>query len=155
MIDLTQYEVVPHDVISPARAKLRGDIEDRILETVLVHHRPVDVLSWQADHAFSGVSEAGLKHLYTSFDMDVPEPDNNVESVDYEEQLALDLMKRVKPFMEPEAASEALIGRMCDKSPNMLSVEMAEIPDDWILECCSRSDKKKLQASSNPPENRS
>ena len=132
--------VIPSTPISPLHAAIKG-VQPINHGIVCNHKAPVPLLTWMADRGFQGVPEYLLKKLHFEFGLTIPEPE---AGADYECQLALSLMKELKPGIEADAVECGLRQRLqddtegCDDAEILNCFAASEIVED----VCGKSDKE-------------
>ena len=61
--DLSEYEVVPHEAVSPLFLYLEGKINSESFGIVLKHSHPVPLLEFNAKMGFPNIEEEDLRYL--------------------------------------------------------------------------------------------
>jgi hypothetical protein len=98
--DFVGLNVVPFKPVGILHNAIRKDIVDKDNGVLVEHGAPVPILDYMADVGFSGVQERFLKKLHTDH-FKIEEPDPKKLQLDTDFALALSLMQKVKPGMQP------------------------------------------------------
>ena len=142
VLDLEHLHIGTLKVLSPLHWHLKGFSEPMGFRFNIVGGL-VEVMNWQAEHAFAGVPEVSMKNMVD--DLDAWQTDFGTSTdLKYSDKLALMLMLAYKTGLDRNTALALLLGRQVEESKETDSY-LDEVSDEQITDCVLLGDQKETK----------